>query len=76
MRTATASTRHLEQTDHGAGFQARSTSGAGSGSATTAGSVGARSVMTCEGLALVGQMAYSTNSGSLACRAVTARTHR
>jgi hypothetical protein len=32
MRTATASTRHLEQTDHGARFQAESTSGVGSSS--------------------------------------------
>jgi hypothetical protein len=47
--------RSLEQTDHGARFQARSTSGVGSGSANTAGSVGARSVMTSEGLTLVGQ---------------------
>jgi len=76
MRTATAPTGHLEQTDHDARFQARSTSGVGSSSANTAGSVGARSVMTSEGLTLVVQMACSTSGGSLACRATTGRTRR
>jgi hypothetical protein len=43
-----ASTGHLEQTDHGTRFRARSTPGVGSGSANTAGKR-RRSIMICGG---------------------------
>ena len=59
--SASISTGHLEQTDHGTRLEVRDTQVSAAALPTPLGSVGVRSVMTSEDLTLVVQMARSTN---------------